>query len=602
MSLVDRWIPDNPVLTQELRSRMRGARAYWILFVFLGFIALVLLGLYYSWQQTIRNTGSGTSLSSSTSMSIFYGIVVAQGFLVLFITPALTSGSITVEREQRTMDMLDLTPLPRRSIITGKLVSAVAYTGLLILSSLPMLSICFMLGSIDPQQVISTYLVLLLGSFLVGALGMMWSSIAKSTIHAVILTYICVFLPLIVIFFVGTTSLANGFQTTSTSLATNFVVALYAPFADSRLFGIKVMEGIGLYILFTLGGLLLASIARVRLEMFPERKGWITRLIFVVLAGFAMYHIDIWWLQNYNHIGGLVQGVQGTVGRPTGTFAIGTLLLMAAVPLFATGDFTPYEVRRFFSALAAGCTLKGLKRGRCTSGPLFLVLLTLLIVAAYIGSFLTIGKGSDINSDFGRVAQIKSELSGPIIAQPVTNMPQQVASGNQVKAPPVVQPAPVDPAVVASKVAYVSRLGGLPQIVVMLCAFVLGFALFALFLSVAFRNRWVALALAYVALFAIWVLPVTTTYAYPTSSRPQPSPQIWVALLNPTMSIHQIYDPWDFVHYDQVRAFQDHVLWQETTCLWLGIGALSLLLTVPLVQRERKHGADIPFEELVATA
>src|SRR5262249_23166319 len=115
MSLLTRVIPDNPVLTKEMRVRMRGARAYWILLGYLGFLSLVLLLNYASWLQSVQYRGGGASNASYVGASIFSWIMITQVFLVLFITPAITSGSLTIEKEQRTLDMLTMTRLPRRS-------------------------------------------------------------------------------------------------------------------------------------------------------------------------------------------------------------------------------------------------------------------------------------------------------------------------------------------------------------------------------------------------------------------------------------------------------------------------------------------------------
>ena len=63
MSLVMRLLPDNPVLTKEMRVRMRGARAYWILFGYLGFLSLVLLFSYYALaEQSVDTSGGGASV------------------------------------------------------------------------------------------------------------------------------------------------------------------------------------------------------------------------------------------------------------------------------------------------------------------------------------------------------------------------------------------------------------------------------------------------------------------------------------------------------------------------------------------------------------
>src|SRR5207248_1906612 len=127
----------------------------------------------------------------------FTWLFFTQLFLVAFITPAITSGAITIEKEQRTMEMLEMTRLSRSSIISGKLFSAVSFVALLLVSSLPLTSICFFLGGVSPEQVAQAYLLLLAGSFVAGALGLAWSTIAKTTAVSVILTYASLLAPII---------------------------------------------------------------------------------------------------------------------------------------------------------------------------------------------------------------------------------------------------------------------------------------------------------------------------------------------------------------------------------------------------------------------
>ena len=43
---------ENPVLTKELRTRMRGSRAYWILFAYLFVLSLILFFAYLTWWQS----------------------------------------------------------------------------------------------------------------------------------------------------------------------------------------------------------------------------------------------------------------------------------------------------------------------------------------------------------------------------------------------------------------------------------------------------------------------------------------------------------------------------------------------------------------------
>src|SRR5687767_9032828 len=119
MSVIARLL-DNPVLTKELRVRMRGTRAYWILAGYLLFLAFILFVQYTTWWNNVQARGGGVSMGSKIGQSFFYWIVGTQMFLVAFITPAVTSGAITIEKEQRTLEMLEMTRMSRAGIITGK--------------------------------------------------------------------------------------------------------------------------------------------------------------------------------------------------------------------------------------------------------------------------------------------------------------------------------------------------------------------------------------------------------------------------------------------------------------------------------------------------
>src|SRR5262249_6050466 len=203
MSVLARFWSENPVLTKELRVRMRGTRAYWILTGYLAFLSFILFVQYTSWWNTAQSAGGGFSSGSKIGQQFFTWIFFTQLFLVAFITPAITSGAITIEKEQRTMEMLEMTRLPRSSIITGKLFSAVSFVALLLISSLPLTSICFFLGGVSPEEVALRYALLLAISFVAATLGIVWSTIARTTAAAVVFTYASLLAPLAVAILVG---------------------------------------------------------------------------------------------------------------------------------------------------------------------------------------------------------------------------------------------------------------------------------------------------------------------------------------------------------------------------------------------------------------
>ncbi len=591
MSVIARFLPDNPVLTKELRVRMRGSRAYWILFGYLGFLSVLLWFQYYGWLNQVHANGSGASEAARLGTEIFIYLLVAQMFLVLFITPAITSGALTIEKEQRTLDMLTLTRIPRHSIISGKLLSAVFFTALLIVSSLPLISICFMLGSIDPKMVISTYLEMLMGSVLIGAVGLMWSSVLKTTTTAVMATYGCLF-----VLFVfagigwGMHFASNGFGSTGGLLGTSLSAIYQAWFGPSFL-GITVVEGIGFAVFCALSAWLLCAIAMVRLEMFPERKAGLLRILAATVIGVQILSLDSWWVRSWYSRGGGATMV--AVEPPIGVLLFTCLVLLLLVPVFGTGEVQPYEARNYLGYLAKGWTLKGLRRGKLHSGLPYMLLLTLLLLGLYTLPFVFAGKTASIaTSSLGGISATNSTWNGgPAVPQaaPLGVSPNPGAKTGVAATP-------------AAKAATIPAVGDFPQAAIALLATVLGLGLFCQFLSVAFRSRWIAWLIASLLLLLMFIVPEIATYSANSKADLGFFNQLLCDLfyLNPLQSILQMIHP---VNYMEHRYLTFNIpMWQVTTCAWLALGGLSFLATLPFAHREGKRQVPIPYEEQVMEA
>jgi ABC-2 type transport system permease protein len=149
------WTLDNPVITKELRGRMRGARTYWLLFGYLLLLSLILFFSYLGWWNSHSNAMDvgGASAGFTVGRTFFKTLFYSQAVMIALITPALTAGAISIEREQRTYEMLRGTVLRPGSIVWGKLASSVSFVALLLTSSLPLLSLCFLLGGVSPGEV-----------------------------------------------------------------------------------------------------------------------------------------------------------------------------------------------------------------------------------------------------------------------------------------------------------------------------------------------------------------------------------------------------------------------------------------------------------------
>lgn len=162
---------------------MRGWRAPGLIALYvgvLGFIAWFILAITRTTGQTFAPQLGGT---------IFATLGIAQFFLLLFSAPGLTAGAIAGEREKQTLDLLLITRLTPLQVVSGKLWSAVAFTLLLMFASLPVYSLLFLLGGIAMGSLIRTTIVYVVTVFLLGALGLFFSSVFRRTQAAVIAAY-----------------------------------------------------------------------------------------------------------------------------------------------------------------------------------------------------------------------------------------------------------------------------------------------------------------------------------------------------------------------------------------------------------------------------
>ncbi|HPO73997.1 MAG TPA: hypothetical protein PLJ31_14695, partial [Armatimonadota bacterium] len=183
--------PSNPVLWKELRTRIRGNRAYWLLFWYVMLLSIVLFCAYFL-KQRMALKQPIEIYADPVGRDLFEVLSVTQAALLTIVTPTLTAGMVTIEREQRTLDLLMLTLLRPREIAEGKLLSAFGFAALLLTASLPLAGICFMLGGISPGEIAVTYLMLAGATLFCGALGLLVSAMARTTVISTAATYMAV--------------------------------------------------------------------------------------------------------------------------------------------------------------------------------------------------------------------------------------------------------------------------------------------------------------------------------------------------------------------------------------------------------------------------
>ncbi len=183
----------NPVLAREIKERLRSRRATIVIVVYLAMLALVLQALYWM-SDSLSSFNSFDGQPSAASVAIlgrqmFEVLVLAILGLIFFIIPGVTADALSGERERQTLVPLQVSLLRPISIVVGKVLSSVVFTGLLVLATLPLFAVSFMVGGVTPGAIMKAVVALLCTAWLVASITMACSALAKRTQSSVVLAY-----------------------------------------------------------------------------------------------------------------------------------------------------------------------------------------------------------------------------------------------------------------------------------------------------------------------------------------------------------------------------------------------------------------------------
>lgn len=176
----------NPVLKKELKTRMRTWKTPTIISLYALFIAGLLMLIFL---ETFVSSNYYNGFRPSSLKSLYLVIIIFQMSLILFIVPATTSSSISGERERQTLDLLVGTRLSSFSIILGKLMASLAQIVLLIVVSIPVLSIMFLFGGFSIGNLLIIFAFYIIMAIFFGSIGVFLSTFFKRTTTSTIMSY-----------------------------------------------------------------------------------------------------------------------------------------------------------------------------------------------------------------------------------------------------------------------------------------------------------------------------------------------------------------------------------------------------------------------------
>lgn len=171
------WI--NPIVVKECRQALK-SRQFFFSFT---------LTLVFCWLWSIFGVWSNASRNGDLSgPTMLMGYFVILSFPLLVIVPFSAFRSLTVEREDKTYELLAVTTLKPRQIVTGKFVSALVQMLLFISGVLPCFGFTALLQGIDLPMMGFLFLHVVLASISLIMFCLMAASLVQERFWQMLMT------------------------------------------------------------------------------------------------------------------------------------------------------------------------------------------------------------------------------------------------------------------------------------------------------------------------------------------------------------------------------------------------------------------------------
>ena len=183
----------NPVYRKELRVSVRSFKFAMMITAYNLLLSIVALFIFF----VCFDARFHTTIDYSNILTVYMSVACIEFGLIFFIVPILTSSSIAGERERQTLEILLTTTLKPMQIIIGKLESSISMVLLLMVSSIPVVSIVFSIGGIGVSAVLGLLVLIIVSTILVGSIGIWCSAVLKKTIPSAVSTFGMLFIIII---------------------------------------------------------------------------------------------------------------------------------------------------------------------------------------------------------------------------------------------------------------------------------------------------------------------------------------------------------------------------------------------------------------------
>jgi ABC-type transport system involved in multi-copper enzyme maturation permease subunit len=171
------------LVRRDLMRNLRQVRAFIFLVLAVGTLSLFIVGAWPDQSYTL----SWVTRHSRLLIMLFGFIYLSAAGIVL---PAYGAMAIVQEREQQTLELLNLTLIPPWGLLLGKLLNTLGLYLLLVVAGMPVIGLLFCLVGLDLIVLAKAILVLLTASISIAMLSVVWSIRARRGTVALIRAYL----------------------------------------------------------------------------------------------------------------------------------------------------------------------------------------------------------------------------------------------------------------------------------------------------------------------------------------------------------------------------------------------------------------------------
>lgn len=178
----------NAMAVRDFRVQLRGNKPILVWGFYL--LAQITIGVFI-YNQSVA--GSSSIVDAQRNLRDYYQAIIALlAALVAFIAPALTAGTIVVERQRQSLDLILSAPSKVGYLLTGKLIGSFRYLWMLLVLSLPVTATCVLLGGAAWKDVFGAFIILSSNALVFCAIGLVCSAKANRPVAAIVTSYLSV--------------------------------------------------------------------------------------------------------------------------------------------------------------------------------------------------------------------------------------------------------------------------------------------------------------------------------------------------------------------------------------------------------------------------